>query len=240
MKVETCGASDAGLVRSENEDRWRADGERCLAVLADGMGGASCGEIAAEVAVETVFDALRLPPVCLPPPEQLKSAVEEANRAVRERARWQTECNGMGSTIVAAYWDLPALCIANVGDSRAYLSRDGSLRQLSHDHTLLSDLRARLRMSEAEAAAFPHKHVLTQAVGTAAKVAIHLQEETLRPGDVVLLCSDGLTGPVPDPEIAAILAAGGPLAELAARLIERGKAAGASDNVTVVLLRCTD
>jgi protein phosphatase len=143
----------------------------------------------------------------------------------------------MGSTLVLAHWDLPRLFIANVGDSRAYLWRAGSLAQLSYDQTLVNEMRLRFGLSDAEVQSFPHKNVLTMAVGTTPELTIRTHEEQLRPGDIVVLCSDGLTGPVSEAAIAAALSIETPLPDLVARLIAQAKAYGAPDNVTVVLLR---
>jgi protein phosphatase len=146
----------------------------------------------------------------------------------------------MGSTIVLAFWDLPRLLIANVGDSRAYLWRDGTLTQLSYDQTLVNELRLRFGLSEEEVRNFPHKNVLTMAVGTTPEVTIRIHEEELAPGDVILLCSDGLSGPVAEEAMAATLSRDAPLQYQVEQLITQAKAGGGPDNVTVVLLRYDD
>ena len=231
------GASDPGLVRPNNEDSFRLDEELCLALVADGMGGASCGEVASALTVETVVNYLRQPPVEWPPAQLLEEAIQEANRCVLERASGDESCSGMGSTIVAALWRLPEIVIANVGDSRAYLWRNGVLTQLSYDQTLVNELRLRFGLTEQEVSNFPHRNVLTMAVGTSASVAVHIHELRLEAGDQILLCSDGLSGPVPDATLAELLAVEAPLEAVVARLIEEAKARGAPDNVTAVLLR---
>jgi len=146
----------------------------------------------------------------------------------------------MGSTAVVAFWDLPRLVIANVGDSRAYLWRNGALRQLSYDQTLVNELRVRFGLSEQEVANFPHKNVLTMAVGSTADLKVRLSEHTLEPGDEVLLCSDGLSGFVPEPAIAATLSRDRAVEVQVEQLINQAKAAGAPDNVTVISLRYND
>ncbi len=238
--LEAWGASDPGLVRQNNEDSWSIAQDLRVAVLADGMGGASCGEVASSMTVETVLARLRNSLLSVMPEQAIEDAIREANRAVLERARHEESCAGMGSTVVVAFWELPRLVIANVGDSRAYLWRDGSVRQLSYDQTLVNELRMRFGLSEQEVSNFPHKNVLTMAVGTASELTIRTHEEQLAPGDIVLLCSDGLSGPVPESAIAGTLSRDTPLAELGSRLINRAKAAGGPDNVTVVLLRYND
>jgi serine/threonine protein phosphatase PrpC len=235
--LETWGISDCGLVRQNNEDAWLIDPELGVAIVADGMGGASCGEVAAALAVETVVQYLRNPSLSGSADELLVEAVRQANRRVFLHAQTQEGCQGMGSTIVAALWRLPRIYIANVGDSRAYLFRGRQLIQLSYDQTLVNELRVKFGLTAEEVSNFPHKNVLTMAVGASPEVTIRTHQESLLPGDLILLCSDGLSGPVPEEEIAAILAGAEPLSVKADRLIEAAKAHGAPDNVTAVLLR---
>ncbi len=235
--LDTWGISDTGLVRQNNEDCWLIDPALGLAIVADGMGGASCGEVAAALAIETVVEYLRAPRMPGAPEELLEQAVHEANRRVLEHARSQEGCQGMGSTIVAALWRLPRVIIANVGDSRAYLCRGGLLTQLSYDQTLVNELRVKFGLSAEEVSHFPHKNVLTMAVGTTPEITVRTRIESLLPGDQILLCSDGLSGPVPEEEITAILSGADPLPIKAERLVDAAKAHGAPDNVTAVLLR---
>ncbi len=238
--LDAWGASDPGLVRQNNEDSWCIEPDLRIAIVADGMGGAQCGEVASAMTVQITVERLRQSLLGIVPDEAIEEAITEANRSVLEKARGDEACSGMGSTVVLAFWDLPRLLIANVGDSRAYLWREGKLRQLSYDQTLVNEMRMRFGLSEEEVSSFPHKNVLTMAVGTTAELTIRKHEEELQPGDVVLLCSDGLTGPVSEPAIAATLSTDTPLPDLGARLINQAKASGAPDNVTVVLLRYDD
>jgi protein phosphatase len=225
------------LVRQNNEDSFLVNEELCLAMVADGMGGASCGEVASALTVETVMKYVRHPPIAWPPAQLLEEAIREANRCVLERATGDQACRGMGSTIVAAMWRLPEVVIANVGDSRAYLWQAGVLTQLSYDQTLVNELRLRFGLSEEEVSNFPHRSVLTMAVGTSAELTVRVHELRLEPGDLILLCSDGLSGPVSNAAIAEALAEAAPLQTMVGRLIEQAKARGAPDNVTAVLLR---
>jgi protein phosphatase len=237
--LEALGTSDMGLVRQNNEDYWFIDPALRVAIVADGMGGASCGEVASSMAVETVLEYLRNTPLVEPIP-MIEAAIQEANRRVLEKARSDEGCSGMGSTFVLAFWELPRLLIANVGDSRAYLWRDGTLTQLSYDQTLVNELRVRFGLSEEEVRNFPHKNVLTMAVGTTSELTVRTHEEDLVPGDVIVLCSDGLTGPVTEAAIAATLSRDAPLQYQVEQLITQAKAGGGPDNVTVVLLRYND
>jgi len=237
--LETWGTSDPGLVRQNNEDSWSIDTVLRLAIVADGMGGALCGEVASAITVETVLECMRASQAD-EPQRAVEAAILEANRRVFEKARAEESCNGMGSTVVVAWWDVPHLLIANVGDSRAYLWRDGALRQLSYDQTLVNELKVRFGLSESEVANFPHKNVLTMAVGTTAELTIKTHDEQMIPGDIVLLCSDGLTGPVTEEAIAGILSREAPLHMQGEQLIASAKAGGGPDNVTAVLLRYND
>lgn len=238
--LEAWGASDPGLVRQNNEDSWALDPALHVAIVADGMGGASCGEVASAMAVETILEQLRSHLGSTAPEQAIENAIQEANRRVFERSRIEEGCAGMGSTVVVAWWDLPRLIIANVGDSRAYLWRDGAITQLSYDQTLVNELRVRFGLSEDEVSNFPHKNVLTQAVGTSAELLIRRCEEAIMPGDVVLLCSDGLSGPVCDQSIAKTLSRDNALQSQISQLINLAKVGGAPDNVTCVLLRYND
>lgn len=237
--LEAWGTTDPGLVRQNNEDNWSIDPGLRVAIVADGMGGASCGEVASAITVETILGYLRCSPM-LDPEHAVEAAIKEANRRVLDRARSDEGCNGMGSTVVVALWNLPRIHIANVGDSRAYLWRNGTLTQLSYDQTLVNELRVRFGLSEAEVSNFPHKNVLTMAVGTTPELTVRMRVEELTPGDMVLLCSDGLSGPVTEPAIAATLSHDAPLQYQVEQLITQAKAAGGPDNVTAVLLRYND
>ncbi|MCS7315727.1 MAG: Stp1/IreP family PP2C-type Ser/Thr phosphatase [Bryobacterales bacterium] len=235
--LETWGISDCGLVRQNNEDAWLIDPSLGLAIVADGMGGASCGEVAAAIAVEAVVEYVRSLAAHSAPEEVLEQAVRLANHRVFQHAQTREGCQGMGTTIVAALWRLPRVCIANVGDSRAYLCRGRQLIQLSYDQTLVNELRVKFGLTAEEVSNFPHKNVLTMAVGTGPEVTVRTHTENLMPGDQILLCSDGLSGPVPEEEIASIMASAEPLPVKAERLVEAARAHGAPDNVTAVLLR---
>jgi protein phosphatase len=238
--LDAWGATDPGLVRQNNEDSWCIDPELRVAIVADGMGGAQCGEVASAMSVQIVVDQLRQTLLAAVPGDAIQQAIVEANRSVLAKARSDAGCAGMGSTIVVAFWDVPRLVVANVGDSRAYLWRAGALTQISYDQTLVNELRVRFGLSQEEVSNFPHKNVLTMAVGTTPDLVIRTHEETLQPGDVVLLCSDGLSGPVSEEVIAKTLSADTPLADLVQQLIAQAKANGAPDNVTAVLLRYDD
>ena len=238
MPIEGFALTHPGAVRLNNEDALRFDPELAVAVLADGMGGANCGEVASAITVETICAYLHeqpedgLDPACL-----LKEAVRAANRRVWQASQANTHCTGMGSTVVAAHWRGNRLWIVNVGDSRAYLWRSRELRQLSYDQNVANDLRSSLGLSDEEISKFPQRNALTMAIGTSPEVLVREHDEELMPGDVILLCSDGLYGPVGDTALARLLSAQQALPGLAAELIEAANNAGGPDNISVAVLR---
>ncbi len=228
--VEVARASDPGRVRSHNEDR--AFAEPPLMVVADGMGGARAGEVAAEMAVE------RLQELAAPlDPDDLRGAIEEVNREIHAAAGADPDKSGMGTTVTAAILDGDRIALAHVGDSRGYLWRDGVLAQLTDDHSVVAELVRLGKLSPEEAGRHPHRNVITRALGAEPTVAVDVSRTDAKVGDVVLLCSDGLTAHLNDDQIAAEMRAGGTLRATADRLVRRANQAGGSDNVTVVLGR---
>ena len=228
--IEVAHLSDTGRVRHHNEDRSLAS-PRVLAV-ADGMGGAKAGEVAAQVAVDTV-GGLEAPVRA----EDVRGAVTRANRAIRDMASGDADKQGMGTTLTAAMLDAGRLDVVHVGDSRAYLWRDGQLRQVTEDHSVVAELVRRGSITAEEAEQHPHRNVITRALGAEAEVDADVVSTELKVGDVVLLCSDGLSSYVPQATIAEVLAESETLDDAARGLVECANAAGGTDNVTVVLAR---
>ncbi len=233
-------ASDVGRVREQNEDAFVADGEAGAFVVADGMGGHAAGEVASEMAVRVIPDTLRSLPMRSTVAEvrqRLSEAVGSANRAIFEDGLENADRTGMGTTVTALVL-LPggSYVIGQVGDSRAYLLRDGMLRQLTEDHTYVQQLVNRGRLTSEQARLHPRSSLLTRALGTDHSVALDLYDGEARAGDRFLLASDGLTGMLTDQELAEIMRQRGSLDELAARLIEAANSAGGNDNITVVLV----
>lgn len=203
------------------------------------MGGAACGEVASAISAETISEYLRENDDGeKPPPTLIAEAIGLANRRVLDKARVSTDCKGMGSTVVLALLRNPLLFISNVGDSRAYLLRNDVLTQLSYDQTLLNELCSTTPMTAEEIERFPHKHVLTMAVGTTERIKIQNYEGEVEVGDQILLCSDGLTGPVPDSDIRSILQESITIEQKVDKLIALAKERGGPDNVTAVILHC--
>jgi protein phosphatase len=227
----TC-KTDTGRQRRDNEDSAYARAP--LFVVADGMGGAQAGEVASQLAIEAFAQEL---PDGTHVEQRLAERVREANRRIHERARADREHAGMGTTLTAAYLDQTCLVIAHVGDSRAYLMRDGRLQRLTRDHSLVGELVERGKLTEEEAAEHPQRSIITRALGPEADVEVDTWTYRVNAGDVLLLCSDGLTSMVSEDDVAAILARSEPLERAGDELIAAANAAGGRDNITVVLFR---
>jgi protein phosphatase len=198
------------------------------------MGGAQAGEVASRIAVEHFEQGL---PEDGTPEERLSLVVQQANREIYERSHTEAAAAGMGTTLTAAYLDGDHVVIAHVGDSRAYLMRDGELTRLTEDHSLVEELRKKGRLTEEEALEHPQRSIITRALGPEPIVEVDTLSYRVRSGDVVLLCSDGLTSMIPEDAVARTLAGTTDLAVTADRLIAAANEAGGRDNITVILFR---
>lgn len=227
MRVRVGVATDIGRVRDGNEDSYLA--EDPLFAVADGMGGHKGGEVASQLAMETLEGAL-------PGGRTLAEGIHAANAAVFERSQEDRSVSGMGTTLTAVVVEDMVASLAHVGDSRAYLLRAGDLRQLTDDHTLVSRMVRSGEISAAEAGVHPHRSVLTRALGTEAQVEVDEFDVALTDGDRLLLCSDGLTGMVTEEQILAILSAAPESQDAADRLVRAANRAGGVDNITVLIL----
>ncbi|MDX6699014.1 MAG: family protein phosphatase [Solirubrobacteraceae bacterium] len=230
--ADSFAKSDVGRQRRSNEDR--AYEQAPLFAVADGMGGARAGEVASKIVVETLSEGL---PEAGSDEERLAAAVREANGRIHDLATAEPDRAGMGTTVTAAYVGEDGVAIAHVGDSRAYRLREGTLERLTHDHSLVAELVRRGKLTEAEAEEHPQKSVITRALGPEAAVEVDRHTHLARDGDVFLLCSDGLTGMVPEDRIAEILAGAAGLKAAGQALIREANERGGRDNVTVVLFR---
>jgi PPM family protein phosphatase len=233
--ADTVCKTDTGRQRRDNEDS--AYVRAPLFVVADGMGGAQAGEVASALAVEE----FQRPLADAGTPEQrLADRVQSANRRIYETAQSAHEQAGMGTTLTAAYLDDADLAIAHVGDSRAYIFRDGSLARLTQDHSLVEELVRRGKLTEEQAAEHPQRSIITRALGIENDVEVDTWTFPVRAGDVVLMCSDGLTSMIGEDQIAAVLGSEPDLDRAGERLIAEANAAGGRDNITVVLFRLED
>ena len=202
--------------------------------LADGMGGAQAGEVASAIVVQTFEQGL---PAEGTAAERLAQTVQRANREIHERQLAEHEHAGMGTTVTAAYLDADAVAIANVGDSRGYLFRDGELQRLTNDHSLVQELVSKGELTDEEALEHPQRSIITRALGPEAVVEVDTWSYPLLPGDVVMLCSDGLTDMIHERQVQQVLAQSPDLSTAAQRLIDDANAAGGRDNITVILFR---
>ena len=229
--------SDPGRRRRQNEDAYVCAPP--LFAIADGMGGAQAGELAARLAKRAIEEhAARAVDE-----DGVVDAVQTANARVFERAIQDPSAAGMGTTATVALVDEreATVAIGHVGDSRAYRFRDGRLEQLTSDHSLVGELIRSGRLTEDEAAVHPHRSVITRALGTEADVDVDRERAELTPGDLLLLCSDGLCAMVRDDEIVRILEAAGREPDPAAgALVRAANEAGGIDNVTVVLVELVE
>jgi PPM family protein phosphatase len=233
--AEQYAGTDTGRQRRANEDSLLARSP--LFVVADGMGGAQAGEVASRIAVESFKHGLD---DATEPELALSALALEANSRIHELSHSNAEQAGMGTTLTAVYVGEQEVAIAHVGDSRAYCLRDGELLRLTDDHSLVDELVRQGRLTPEEAVEHPQRSVITRALGPEVTVEIDTRSFRARPGDVYLLCSDGLTTMLGEAQLAAVLLAHPRLSDAGESLIAAANQAGGRDNITVVLLRLED
>ena len=224
--------TDTGRQRNANEDSYYVHG-RVFAV-ADGMGGAQAGEVASRIAADSFESAARSGESG---ESYLRSIAEAANERIHSLAQDDKSHSGMGTTLTAALVEGDEVSFAHVGDSRAYVYRDGELRLLTSDHSLVEELRRQGRLTDEQAEDHPQRSIITRALGPEAEVDIDTLTFSARPGDVFLICSDGLTTMIRDERIAEVLESSRNLDEAAASLVAEANEAGGRDNITVVAFR---
>jgi protein phosphatase len=257
LVVEAAGCTHAGMIRDSNEDSFTIAEPLGLFLIADGMGGRAAGEVASKMAVDIVRGFFDDPdstwPVAIGPPTErggsvryvdqalplLVAGIQLANGRIFAAARRDREKRGMGTTFAAALARDGYVAIAHVGDSRVYRYRKKRLDLLTRDHSLLNECLRLGHILPEDAAAFPLQHVITRALGTEESVEVETRIDEVARGDVLLLCSDGLSGTVEPAEIAQILDNHRDLGDAAARLITRANEHGGPDNVTCILVRWT-
>ena len=234
--VEYAWRTDIGRVRSRNEDSVAVDAGVGLLVVADGMGGHNAGDVASRMAIEGVLAAMRS---AAPSDEdaRLVAAVRHANDAIYAAAGEDYERSGMGTTVVAAWLRADRLVVAHVGDSRLYRLRGTALEALTRDHTQVQELVDRGILTPEQARVSTRRNFLSRALGTFSDVEIDRASHRPEPGDVYLLCSDGLTNMVDDAEIAAIIRGSATLDAAAGLLVSQANEYGGRDNISVALAR---
>jgi serine/threonine protein phosphatase PrpC len=231
--VDEAGLTQTGHVRRNNEDSYLIRGD--LFMIADGMGGAAAGEVASAMCAQAFaeIDLIRSRG-----DGALRDAIVVANTRIHERAASDPAASGMGTTVTAALVESDGrVALANVGDSRAYLLREGALRRLTEDHSVVAELVATGQISDWEASSHPQRNVVTRVLGAEATVQVDTFWLDAQDGDVVLLCSDGLTDMVAEEEFAKLLAADKSCEQIARDLVRAALAQGGEDNVTTVLFR---
>jgi serine/threonine protein phosphatase PrpC len=247
------GKTDIGLVRTNNEDNFGFDLRRGIFVVCDGMGGAAAGEVASKIAVDTVLAYFRSDPGRTESPvlgrkfegvsehaAGLANAIQLANQAIQEAGAQNPNRSGMGSTIVAVRLNGNLFSIANVGDSRIYLVRGGRIQQLTSDHSLVMEQVRRGLLTVEEAEQSEMQNVIVRALGSDDSVEPDLEDHEFAPGDVLILCSDGMSRYVKDEKMLEVASRAGSLDEACDELIEAAKSGGSDDNITCLLVRAAE
>ncbi len=251
FNVKVAGETNVGMKRAHNEDTFSVFEEENLFVVCDGMGGHASGEVASQMAVQTLktfFHETREDPEMTWPykmdrskryqENRLITGIKLANLRINEASKRESKYQGMGTTIVSSFFVDEGVYLTHVGDSRIYRIRGGIIEQVTEDHSLLNDYIKMKKLSPDEIESFPHKNVIVRALGMKESVKVDSIFEIPHPGDIYLLCSDGLTDEVTDPVMQEIVSANSNDLQTACHeLIEEGNKNGGHDNITVVLVR---
>ncbi len=241
IHLKAAAATDRGRKRPTNQDAFGYSIEHGIFVVCDGMGGAAAGEIASSLAIDEMMRHLATGEAAATTLEAATDAVNHANHAIYSRSQSNAKLCGMGTTLVALIaandGDERRIRILNIGDSRCYSLRKGHLAQVTLDHSLVEEQVRHGRMTKAEALRSPLKNVITRALGTQSNVTPDVFELDAEPGDLFLLCSDGLTRELADEQIEAQLNGGLPLDEICGLLVKAANKAGGHDNITCLLVR---
>lgn len=228
MKCISQSATHVGQVRKKNEDNVKLGAH--YAIVADGMGGHNKGEEASKLAVDTIGK-------CLDKKKGLVESFKEANKKIYQKAQKDESFSGMGTTAVACMWEDNIAYIANVGDSRGYLFRNGKISQVTKDHSLVQQMVDRGEITRKEAETRPDKNIILRALGAESDVTVDMFEECIQTDDIILLCTDGLTGCVKDKDIEKILTEEKDLQKASKKLVDDANKSGGKDNITVALLK---
>jgi PPM family protein phosphatase len=236
ITLRAAALSHPGKVRTTNEDAYGYCLDAGVFAVCDGMGGAAAGEVASRLAVDTLIERLCSVTSLEDRGKALEESIAAANRLVHTQAAHDASLQGMGTTLVAVAIQDDQALIGHVGDSRCYLFRAGQLTRQTNDHSLVDEQVRLGHMTQADADRSPLRNVITRAIGTQQAVEPDITDLPLESGDLLLLCSDGLTREVPEPCIAAILRGPGSIEQHCQRLIDAANEAGSRDNVTAVLI----
>lgn len=251
MRIEISGHTHVGMKRNHNEDNYLLLPEERLFVVADGMGGHASGEIASKIAIDEMAEFFKMTSadqdVTWPykmdkqrnyDQNRLAVGIKLANMRIFEKACTEQKFKGMGTTIVSVFFASDnEVVVGHVGDSRVYFFREGTLRQITEDHSLLNDYLKAKKLTPEEIEAFPHKNVIVRALGMKDSVQVDVNRVEPRQDDIYLLCSDGLSGMVTDDQMQTVLQQATDLDKACGQLIDLANANGGNDNVTCILAR---
>ena len=235
--MESFGWSETGKLREQNEDAIYCDDQTGVYIVADGMGGHQAGEVASREAIRTFLAAYeegKKEEVT----DRIISSMAKANEAVFQESLQEETRQGMGTTFTCAVVQGNRAVFGHVGDSRAYLYRKGTLRQITRDHSYVMEMVKQGKLTLEEAAVHPQRNVITRAIGTKEPMGSDLYMEEIKSGDRILLCSDGLTSMVDDAAIATILEEEQPVEQSARALAKTANENGGKDNISVILIQC--
>lgn len=249
IRLRGTGLTDVGVTRAHNEDSFHVDNESCLFLVADGVGGQNAGEVASRMSVEVISTHFKKALEDNVPfvgesdkavgeeTNRLASAIRLANQVVHESSQSNPSMKGMGTTVVAITLTHNGnLGVAHAGDSRAYLLRHGGIFQLTNDHSLVAEQLRQGLISEEEARNSKVKNVITRALGAMDDVDVDVEEQPMEDGDMILLCSDGLTNMVDDETILSIIEDSQSMEDACSKLIKLANENGGKDNITAVLV----
>jgi PPM family protein phosphatase len=244
LHYTAAAVTDRGRKRPSNEDAFGFSVEHGAYLVCDGMGGAAAGEIASSLAVDEMLRLLggraEAGKEAAPMPLLAEEAIGATNEAIFSRSQRNYKLSGMGTTLVGLLVEERRVWVLNVGDSRCYRLRNRTLEQITQDHSLVEEQVRLGRMTRIEALRSPLRNVITRALGTQSSVSPDIFELDSNPGDLFLLCSDGLTRELTDPLIESLMSTDLPLDALCARLVEAAKKAGGRDNITCILVRASE
>ena len=251
MKIRYAAKTDVGMKRTHNEDYFSLIEDEQLVIVADGMGGHASGEVASKMSAETVSEfyqrtkdedatwPYKMDRQLSYIENRLACGIKLANFKIFDSASRDIRFKGMGTTIVTSLVCGDKIYVAHVGDSRCYRVRNGAIAQITRDHSLLEDYReAKPDMTEEEQRNFPHRNVITRALGMRETVQVDIKAHQIMDGDIYLMCSDGLSGMVDDPSILRIVSQAKSLERAVAELVDHANRAGGTDNITTLLLQC--
>ena len=253
MRIRYAAKTDVGMKRTHNEDYFSLMEDEQLFIVADGMGGHSSGEVASRLAAETVSEfyqrtkddeatwPYKMDRSLSYIENRLSCGIKLANYKIYEAASKDLRFKGMGTTLVTCLVNGDKIYIAHVGDSRCYRVRKGKIEQMTRDHSLLEDYKdAKPDMTEEEERNFPHKNVITRALGMRDSVQVDISTREVNDGDLYLLCSDGLSGMIEDPGLERIMTEAQDLEHSVAELVDQANRAGGTDNITTLVIECTN